>query len=206
MKKGENIFDFSINKTIVNPDVVSIGGSISVRRRQITPAVEGVRERLDELFRRCSPDLHTYLRRRLKSSSATADLTQEIFERFIRGDRAARARDPRAYLFGIASNVVADAKMAREREVVIYDSDVAEEAGKALPGEDPHTRESVALEDELLLAVEKLPEAHRAAILLTKRDGLSSREAAARMGTTEGSVRVYVCEARAQLKTLLKKG
>jgi len=175
-------------------------------KRQVIPPVVGVREQLGELFRRCSPDLHAYLRRRLKSASDLADLTQEIFERFLRGDRTARARDPRAYLFGIASNVVADAKMAREREVVIYDSDAVEDVGKVLTSEDRHTIESIALEEELLVAVEKLPEAHRAAILLTKRDGLSSREAAVRMGTTEGSVRVYVCEARAQLKVLLKKG
>ena len=177
-----------------------------MKRRQVIPLVEAARERQGELFRRCSPDLHAYLRRRLKSLADAADLTQEIFERFLRGDRNARARDPRAYLFGIASNVVADARMARERQVVIYDSGAVEDVGESLPSEDRPISEAVALEDELQLAVEKLPEAHRAAILLTKRDGLSCREAAARMGTTEGSVRVYVCEARAQLKMLLRKG
>ena len=96
--------------------------------------------------------------------------------------------------------------MAKEREVVVYDSGAIEDAEKSLPSEDPQVGESVALEDELLSALEKLPDAYRAAILLTKRDGLSCREAALRMGTTEGSVRVYVCEARAQLKMILKKG
>jgi RNA polymerase sigma-70 factor (ECF subfamily) len=173
-----------------------------VKRPQITPSVEGVRERLSAIFRRCSPDLHAYLRRRLKGTSDTADLTQEIFERFLRGDRGARARNPYAYLFGIASNVVADAAMARERDPVVYDSEVAENAGQGLARADDAT--NVALEEELRLALAQLPETHRAAILLTKRDGLSCREAAARMGTTEGSVRVYVCQARAQLRLLLK--
>jgi RNA polymerase sigma-70 factor (ECF subfamily) len=176
-----------------------------VKRRQVTPPIEGFRERIGAIFRRCSPDLHAYLRRRLQGSSDAADLTQEIFERFLRGNQTARARDPRAYLFGIASNVVADAKMAREREVVFYDSPAVEDAEDHLPSEDPGAIRSIALEEELLLAVEKLPDTLRAAILLTKRDGLSCREAALRMGTTEGSVRVYVCEARAQLKMLLKK-
>jgi RNA polymerase sigma-70 factor (ECF subfamily) len=175
------------------------------RHRQLSPVVGGVREGLNTLFRRCSADLHAYLRRRLRGSPDTADLTQEIFERFLRGDRETRARDPRAYLFGIASNVVADAKMAKERDVVVCDSEFIEEIGTTLPSEDPLGAETIALEDELLIALEQLPDAHCAAVLLTKRDGLSCKEAAVRMGTTEGSVRVYVCEARAQLKMLLKK-
>jgi RNA polymerase sigma-70 factor, ECF subfamily len=174
-----------------------------VKRPQVIPPLEGVRERLSAIFRRCSPDLHAYLRRRLKGTSDAADLTQEIFERFLRGDRSARARNPYAYLFGIASNVVADAAMAREREIVVYDSEVVEDAEQALPGTDDAA--NVALEEELRLALAQLSETHRAAILLTKRDGLSCREAADRMGTTEGSVRVYVCQARAQLRVLLKR-
>ena len=176
-----------------------------MKRRQGISKVEGVRERLGELYARCSKDLHRYVRRRLKGSADAADLTQEIFERFVRGDSQARARNPRAYLFGIASNVVADARMAQERDEVIYDSNMADRAVEAVFSEDSYTAESVALENELLLALERLSDAHRAAILLTKRDGLSSKEAALRMGTTEGSVRVYVCEARAQLKVLLKQ-
>jgi len=176
---------------------------MSVKQQQVTPLAEGPRERLSAVFRRCSVDLHAYLRRRLRGSSDTADLMQEIFERFLRGDRNARARNPYAYLFGIASNVVADAAMARKREVVVYDSEVVEDAGGGLARED-HAAD-VALEEALRLALEQLPETDRAAILLTKRDGLTCREAAARMGTTEGSVRVYVCRARARLRVLLKQ-
>lgn len=134
------------------------------------------------------------------------DLTQEIFERFIRGDWQARARNPHAYLFGIASNVVAEAWLAQKRDVVTYDSEVSSQAGESLSGV-THSgdSENLALQDELTQALEQLPESHRLAILLTKRDGLSGREAAARMGISEASVRVYVCEGRAKLKNLLKQ-
>ena len=65
--------------------------------------------------------------------------------------------------------------------------------------------ESLVFMDELEAALRRLPAAHRAALLLTKRDGLTCKEAALQMNSTEGTVRLYVCEARAQLRALLRK-
>jgi len=175
-----------------------------VTEQQIDAESPNARARLEEIFRRCSDDLHRYVRRRLRRADDAPDLTQEIFERFLRGDWQARVRSPHAYLFGIASNVVADAKMAAQRSLVTFDSELSSKAGEALGDEHPEA-DRMALQDELTQALEQLPEVHRVALLLTKRDGLSSKEAALRMGTTEGSVRVYVCEARAKLKILLKQ-
>jgi RNA polymerase sigma-70 factor (ECF subfamily) len=177
-----------------------------VDQLQVNSQTDGaVRARLEEIFRRCSPDLHRYVQRRLQRSADVPDLTQEIFERFIRGDWQARARNPHAYLFGIASNVVAEAWLAQQRDVVTYDSEVSSRVGETLAGERAGDSENIALQDELTQALEQLPEGHRLAILLTKRDGLSGREAAARMGISEASIRVYVCEARAKLKNILKQ-
>jgi RNA polymerase sigma-70 factor (ECF subfamily) len=176
-----------------------------VVEQQVNSAALGAAQaRLEEIFRRCSPDLHRYVQRRLQRSADVPDLTQEIFERFIRGDWQARARNPHAYLFGIASNVVAEAWLAQQRDVVTFDSEVSAEAGETLGGDRAAEPDNVALQEELTRALEQLPESHRLAILLTKRDGLSGREAAAKMGISEASVRVYVCEARAKLKNLLK--
>lgn len=162
-------------------------------------------KRLEEVFRRCTPDLHRYIQKRMRHGSDVSDLTQEIFERFLRGDWRAKVRDPQAYLFGIASHVVADARMAEQRRFVTYDSEMSAKAGETLESAVPDAAESLSFERELLGALQQLPEAHQVALLLTKRDGLTCREAAARMKTTEGTVRVYVCEARAQLKILLKR-
>jgi RNA polymerase sigma-70 factor (ECF subfamily) len=200
---------FFINKTLANSDMEGMAERFRVKRQQVPSQNQGepeaVGSRLLEIFRRCSPDLHRYVRQRLRGSPDVADLTQEIFERFIRADWSTRARNPHAYLFGIASHVVADAQLMQQREAVVYDSEIAESAGAALSSEDADGSEDIALQDELLTALAHLPDVHRAAIVLTKRDGLSCKEAAAKMGTTEGSVRVYVCEARAQLKVLLKQ-
>jgi RNA polymerase sigma factor (sigma-70 family) len=174
---------------------------------EVPQAVEppGALEHLEELFRRCSPELHRYIQRRLRRGSDVPDLTQEIFERFLRGDWRAKVRNPHAYLFGIASHVVADARMAEQRDVVTYDSEVSGQAGESLEVSVPDSADRVCFEQELLAALKQLSGAHCAALLLTKRDGLTCKEAALRMKTTEGTVRVYVCEARAQLKILLKR-
>jgi RNA polymerase sigma-70 factor (ECF subfamily) len=188
-----------------HPDIIDIRRTVPVTRHEVHQKSPSAETRLEEIFRLCSANLHRYVQKRLRRSDAT-DLTQEIFERFIRGDWRARARNPHAYLFGIASNVVADAKMAEQRNVVTYDSEMSGRAAETLPSADSDNTENIALEDEIHRALEQLSDVHRAALLLTKRDGLSCKEAALRMRTTEGSVRVYVCEARAKLKILLKQG
>ena len=160
---------------------------------------------LEDIFRRCSPDLHRYVQRRLRRGTDVPDLTQEIFERFLRGDWRAKVRNPQAYLFGIASHVMADAMMAEQRGLVTYDSEASSRAAESLESSVPDSAESLSFEQELHEALGQLPEAHRAALLLTKRDGMSCKEAALLMNTTEGTVRVYVCEARAQMKILLKR-
>ncbi len=180
-------------------------GSAAVTDQPVTSKGEGALEGAEDLFSRCSADLHRYVRRRLRRSADAADLTQEIFERFLRGDWRFRARNPLAYLFGIASNVVADARLAERRDIVTYDSDASHKASERMPDAAAGGAEHIALVDELNAALERLSDVHRVALLLTKRDGLSCKEAALRMRTTEGSVRVYVCEARAQLKMLLRK-
>jgi RNA polymerase sigma-70 factor (ECF subfamily) len=166
----------------------------------------GTPERLEDIFRRCSADLHRYIRRHLQRAADAPDLTQEIFERFIRDDSQARARNPYAYLFGIASHMVADARMTQQRDPITYDTDMSNRA-REVSDSNEHLcdTERLALQDELTRALQRLREVHRVALLLTKREGLSSKEAALKMGTTEGSVRVYVCEARAKLKNLLKQ-
>ncbi|WP_157995557.1 RNA polymerase sigma factor [Peristeroidobacter soli] len=173
--------------------------------KHANPETSDASARLNEIFRHCSADLHRYLQRRLRRTADVPDLSQEIFARFLQGDWQTRARNPIAYLFGIASNVIADARTAERREVVTYDSEISSQAGEAMTAAGSVDADNVELQDELTRALDQLPEMHRLALLLTKRDGLSGKEAAARMGIGEASVRVYVCEARAKLKILLQQ-
>lgn len=161
--------------------------------------------RLEAAFRRYSPELYRYVLRRLRRPADAADLTQEIFERFLRGQGLAKVLNPQAYLFGIAAHVVADARLAAGKDPVTYDSDSSQRLADTLPNAALDPTERIELEQELQSALADLPEMHRIALLLTKWEGLSTEEAAKRMGLAPGSVSVYVCEARARLKTVLKR-
>ncbi len=165
----------------------------------------GATVRLRGVFDRYSPQLYRYLLRRLRRPADAADLTQEIFERFLRGEGSGKVQNPQAYLFGIAANAVVDARLAQGRNPVTYDSRTSDALSETLCDPSPDPAERLGLEQELRTALDQLPDVHRAAFLLTKWEGLSVKQAAARLQLTEGSVMVYVCEARARLKTLLRR-
>jgi len=155
-------------------------------------------------FRKYSPALHRYLSRRIRGRVEVADLSQEIFERFLRVTIADSIRNPQAYLFRIASHVVSDSLLKDEQDLVTYDSDAVDtlaEKGELVAPD--NVAEQIAFGQELQHALSLLPEMHRAVILLTVRDGLSHAEVARQTGLSVSTVGLYACEARARIRTIL---
>lgn len=173
-------------------------------KRRLTADISGGSKPVEAAISRYAPELYRYVLRRLRHPADADDLTQEIFERFVRGEIASKAQNPQAYLFGIAAHVVADARLARG-DTVTFDSEACDALTETITAPMADPADYLGLQQQLKVALARLPEIHRAAFLLTKWEGLTNKEAATRLGTTEGSVMVYVCEARAKLKTLLKR-
>jgi len=161
---------------------------------------------LDTAYRTYGTALRQYLMRRLRSSADPSDLAQEIFVRFLRKrDRPEVARNPLPYLFGIAANVIREVQHEERRALVFFDSELADEAGSAYNQAKPNPlAEEVALHQDIADALATLPANHLAAVLLLKREGLSVTEAARETGFTEGTLSVYLCEARRKLRQVLK--
>jgi RNA polymerase sigma-70 factor, ECF subfamily len=150
--------------------------------------------------------LHRYLLQRLRHRREDADdLTQEIFERFLRKrDREKMVRNPLAYLYGIASHVVAETLEQEPRQLVRYDSELADYLAEINRGEglDDLAR-SLGLSKDLMEAMQKLPQAHLTALMLVEVDGLTCKEASRECDYTPDTIRTYVRLARATLKKLL---
>jgi RNA polymerase sigma-70 factor (ECF subfamily) len=159
------------------------------------------------VLRRYSAALHSYLLHRLRRRREdTADLTQEIFERFLRKrDRPEVIRNPLAYLYGIASHVVAETIEHEPHRVVMYDSTLAEHAAESQPDlQGADLARQLGLQADILAALSKLPRAQLTALVLVEGDGLTCKEAARITGYTPGTIKTYLMQARTTLKTLLE--
>lgn len=155
-------------------------------------------------FRKYAAALHRYLARRVREPEAADDLTQEIFERFLQVEDTDAVRNPQAYLFGIASHVVREARYRTERSLVTYDSEAIDTADEMLDHAWPDdAAERLSLQQDLRHALLQLPATQRVVLLLVKRDGYSYEEAARKMQLSVATVASYLFEARAKVKMLL---
>jgi RNA polymerase sigma-70 factor (ECF subfamily) len=157
-------------------------------------------------FRKYEAALHRYVLRRLRRPQDARDLTQDIFERFMKVDRSAAIRNPQAYLFGIASNVISEARIAQERNMVTYDSDTVDRRAQDLDhGAPDELAERAGLQRDIVSALSRLPDSHLAAVMLVKGEGLSYEEAARVSGMTASTIGTYLTHARARLKSMLEE-
>jgi RNA polymerase sigma factor (sigma-70 family) len=156
------------------------------------------------LYERYAASLSLYLVRRVRRPEDVEDLTQEIFELFVRRkDRDQVIRNPLAYLFRIAFHVVGSALANEGRNPVLFGSRV---------GGDPEAdREPASLDDAEELAVSRdiqaaltqLPANHLTALMLVEGQGMSYKEAARVTGFMPSTIAAYVMHARAALKLAL---
>lgn len=158
---------------------------------------------LEYLFRSCQLDLQRFFRRRVNSPETAADLTQETFLRLLRAGPAATLRDPKAYLFRTARNLVIDHhRSAKDR----HSSPVADAEWRALRDPHPSPEATVLSREELDVvrqAIADLPPRGREVFLLHKFEGLSYAEIAGRLGIAKNTVVVHMVRSLAHCKKRL---
>jgi RNA polymerase sigma factor (sigma-70 family) len=159
------------------------------------------------LYERYAASLSLYLVRRVRRPEDVEDLTQEIFELFVRRkDREQVIRNPLAYLFRIAFHVVGAALASEGRNPVLF--------GSRSPGDAQADKEPVSVDDAEELAVSRdvqaalaqLPANHLTALMLVEGQGMSYKEAARVTGFMPSTIATYVMHARAALKLALDGG
>jgi RNA polymerase sigma factor (sigma-70 family) len=149
--------------------------------------------------------LMRYLLRRVRHNVDTPDLSQEIFERFLRKKhRPEVIRNPMAYLLGIASHVLSERYFEERTNPVTFDSGLVEQfCEHEKPGLDTEIAETAGIQKDLAAALAKLPRNHAAALMLVEGEGMSYKEAARATGLAPNTISMYVMQARASLKKSL---
>lgn len=112
-----------------------------------------------------------------------------------------------SWVYRIAANCSMDA-MRKQKRDKSESIEPMREAGFDPPDPEPGTEEKVIAEERrrrLRECITRLPEDQREALILTQLEGVSYEEAAARLGTSEGTVKSRVNRAKAKLKEWLEE-
>ena len=159
----------------------------------------------DDLGRRWRPALLSYFMRRVRDHAEAEDLTQELIAKLV--GRDGREMDsPEAYIFQMASNLLAD--RARRNRVRSQYRDMAMRAEGA--GIDPLDPFRVAAgRDELATladALARLPERTQAIFVLYRLENLSQDKIAESFGISVSAVKKHVARAMTALMRQMRSG
>ncbi|QCI64545.1 RNA polymerase sigma factor [Phreatobacter stygius] len=163
-----------------------------------TDVVRGTAD-LDALFRTYHQDLTRFARARLRDREAAADVVQDTFLRYLAhqttGDHSLSPVSSRFFLWRIASNLIIDmVRRDRRRGAFASIDGLAHELVDPAPAAD---RRLMAREEfrAIKQALDELPPKARAALLLSRVEGLSHAEIADRLGVSASMVTKYIMTA-----------
>jgi RNA polymerase sigma-70 factor (ECF subfamily) len=175
---------------------------------------QGDEAAFQELFRKLAPRVLQYTRRFVGSDAQAEEVTQDVFVQLFRfRDRYRPQSRLSTWVFTIATNLCLNELRRPERHLRtdIWDrrGDAEERReGPQLADPDARTPEERAAARELAIhldaAVGALPPKQRAALLLSRIDGLAYRDVAEALGCTEGAVKALIFRATQSLKNTLK--
>jgi RNA polymerase sigma-70 factor (ECF subfamily) len=164
-----------------------------------------------DLFLKFSPRVLRYVRRFVGSAARAEEVTQDVFVQVFRFRHRYRPESRLAtWLYTIATNHCLNELRRPERRLRVDLWARRDDDGPAepsLPDRDGPTPEegaaSLELARRLDAAVAELPPKQRAALLLSRVDGLQYRDVGAALGCSEGAVKALLFRATQALKRRL---
>jgi RNA polymerase sigma-70 factor (ECF subfamily) len=169
-------------------------------RSWMASAQRGDAEAYGCLLNELLPFVRNLVRRRLGEDPAAEDVVQEVLLSVHVARHTFRSERPLApWVRAIARNAVIDHVRRRGRiQARRSELEVAE-----LAAEEERPPSDAALSPALSRALEKLPDAQRQAVTLLKIEGLSVAEAAARVGVSQGALKLRAHRGYRALRDLL---
>jgi RNA polymerase sigma factor (sigma-70 family) len=140
--------------------------------------------------------LQAFFYRRLRTKVDAADLVQEVYLRMLRVSDPEAIRNPEAYLFTVAANLLKENAVADRRHA----QEVAVEAAEATPALTLVPGFEAAVDAPQRVArlcevIDELPLKCSAAVILQYRDGLSHQDIAAQLEVSPRMVKRYLAQA-----------
>ena len=140
--------------------------------------------------------LQAFFYRRLRTKVDAADLVQEVYLRMLRVSDPEAIRNPEAYLFTVAANLLKENAVADRRQA----QEIAVEAAEPTPALTSVPGFEAAVDAgqrvaRLCEVLEELPLRCSTAVILQYRDGLSHQDIAAQMEVSPRMVKRYLAHA-----------
>jgi RNA polymerase sigma factor (sigma-70 family) len=158
---------------------------------------------VEKLAHDCGPDLVRFIARRVRSIVDARDLAQETYVRLLRLDRKDLIRDPRPYLYRIASNILYEFEIKRKADLVGLNRWSSE-------GRDRDAESADEGEENLILA-RRLDEALcglspkcRAVVVLHRQEGMTYEEIGTKIGISPSMVKKYLAQGLKHCRERLK--
>ena len=156
---------------------------------------------VETLFREHNEALLRFLRARLNSDADAREAAQEAYVRLLQLDQTNQPSFLRAFLFRIAANVATDMlRKRRSRGTVVVFETAEDQPEPASQERGLAARQELEIIDRALHA---LPARCREAFLLSRREGWSTTEIAARLSVSDRMVRLYLLRALEHLQLAL---
>ncbi|MDD9999238.1 MAG: sigma-70 family RNA polymerase sigma factor [Rhodospirillaceae bacterium] len=146
-------------------------------------------------------ELVQYLRLRLPSEEDAKDLTQEAYLRLLRLKEGHLIRNPEAYLFRIASNLVYEFWLEAKPGWLDSGSDPDQLPSRGQTPDELADHEQAM--DDLKRALAVLPPLQRNVILLHRRDGKTYEEIARELGISRDMVKKHLTKALVRCRQYL---
>ena len=145
--------------------------------------------------------LTRYIHRIWSNVSDVADLRQDIYVRVYQSALLSRPSLPKAFLFATARNLLTD-RIRRGRVISIEYTQDLDELNVLIDEISPEQRLSARQElNQLIEALDRLPDSTRDVIWLRRVEGLSQHDAAKRLGMLEATLAGYLSKG---LRTLAR--
>jgi RNA polymerase sigma-70 factor (ECF subfamily) len=157
---------------------------------------------VEEAYSRYRAELRQFFRRLSRRTELSDDLVQEVYLELLRYPPRDTLREPQAFLYKIAWNVVNRSNGREQRSETLADTARrAHENESALVSAHDVVSELDA-EQRILKVLGQLPPLYGAALILWKRDGLAYSEIGRQLGISAHTVRKYLTRAMAHVKNV----